>query len=112
MSKQSKRDWQKDWELCQAATPGPWRAEVYAQRIMPYICEHVNAADARFIAEAREAIPYWLQRVRKLETLLDKILTVCNDAGIAADGFSEDECRKLLRDIDQTWRSVLSMYLD
>ncbi len=22
------RDWQKDWELCQEATPGPWKADI------------------------------------------------------------------------------------
>lgn len=61
------RDWQKDWELCMKATPGPWKAEVFAQRVMPYICEHVIGVNARFIAEAREALPYWLQRVRELK---------------------------------------------
>ncbi|BCV23316.1 hypothetical protein [Gelria sp. Kuro-4] len=61
------RDWQKDWELCEKADPEPWYAEVYAQRVMPYICEHATPGNVRFIAEARSALPYWLQRVRELE---------------------------------------------
>lgn len=101
-----KRDWQKDFNLTMRATSGPWRAEIYARRVMPYICEHIDPADASFIAEAREALPYWLQRVRKLEDLLDRILAICVDAGPAADSFAESECRALLRDIDKARQEV------
>ncbi|MGB9792813.1 MAG: hypothetical protein ACPLTR_09605 [Thermacetogeniaceae bacterium] len=81
------RDWAKDWELCQRATLGPWRAEVYAQRVMPYICEHVNSADAHFIAEAREALPYWLQRVRELEA---DIAWLMQEYGESEEPMSQD----------------------
>lgn len=97
------RDWQKDWELCQAAQPGPWLFEPgefecnlecqeeqncddeerqntcphYRQRtganipkIFTIDCgdfDGLNNVDAHFISEAREALPYWLQRVKELE---------------------------------------------
>lgn len=63
----SDRDWQKDMELAKKATPGPWRAEVYARRVMPYICDHVDPADARFIATAREGWPAALEERARLE---------------------------------------------
>jgi len=87
----TERDWQKDWDLCQRATPGPWKwvyykwSDIYAlegpqdETILddgsyneeydapgdPLISP--NDPNGQFIAEAREALPYWLQRVRELE---------------------------------------------
>lgn len=61
------RNWQRDLEVCRQATSGPWRAEVYARRVMPYICEHVDPVDARFIAEAREGWPAALEERERLE---------------------------------------------
>lgn len=80
------RDWQKDWEISQAATPGPWVITIdgYGRivGVMPDIevihdgCIFVAKdpdrprfeEDCRFIAESRAALPYWLQRVKELET--------------------------------------------
>lgn len=90
-----KRDWQADWELCEKATPGPWIWEDWEEDngpnrytltappetrpdypgLFPWLRnyliadeEHgISEADRKFIAEAREALPYWLARVRELE---------------------------------------------
>lgn len=88
------RDWQKDWQMCEKATPAPW---LYAgqRRFDParwskggftlhcVTVEHPNgrweavftktAEDAHFIAQAREALPYWLQRVKELEERLRQL---------------------------------------
>jgi len=92
------RNWARDWELCQRATKGPWGKvvvihsdgglELADRRIIAaledkIVCRMASNApdntpegvqantDMSFIAEAREALPYWLQRVRELE--LEKI---------------------------------------
>jgi len=44
--------------------------------------------------------------VLKQDFLLDKIMSVCIDAGAAADNFSEHACRELLKDIFKTWCEV------
>ncbi len=83
----SERNWRKDWELPQKVTPGPWKVKFseYPYLIGIYDCgvithdskpivwmERCRANeqlryDLEFIAESREALPYWLQRVRELE---------------------------------------------
>jgi len=88
----AKRDWARDWELCMRATFGRWQvngdAYTWDGELNKYASSWVETptgtwrqyklnptgsamiqqeADARFIAEAREALPYWLQRVRELE---------------------------------------------
>ena len=98
----SERDWQKDWDLCQRATPGPWRFEVYYIKpndflrndrpivswwgvvagthdagdfevivanescVDIYELDEQEVANMHFIAEAREALPYWLRRYKEL----------------------------------------------
>lgn len=107
------RDWERDWELCQRATPGPWYPRATDdERFMnaQYVstdpgpgwlhdgeqgmsveeCEPEKVIaitllqtprlasvedgkwdeNTEFIAEAREALPYWLQRVKELEDAL------------------------------------------
>lgn len=81
----NKHDWTKDWELCQKATPGPWKSceardgcgEVWSLPADFTVactkyeeedqCMKRILDDADFIAEAREALPYWLNRVKELE---------------------------------------------
>lgn len=43
--------------------------------------------------------------ILKQDFLLDKIMTVCADAGSVND-FPEHECRALLKDVFNTWREV------
>jgi len=73
----SERDWQKDCELCQRATPGPWKAlkgrtfvhlKLGERRIIeaPYTDMAQDDIDFSFIAESREALPYWLRRYKEL----------------------------------------------
>ena len=47
---------------------------------------------------------------RKLESLLERMLTICVDAGPASISFSELECRALLKDIDKVWCEVQREY--
>jgi hypothetical protein len=86
------RDWRKDWDMCVRATPGPWKwdwsgvcAPSYGSlfgfgrerwKVIDLSCDDCGGrkvereADRVFIAEAREALPYWLRRVRELEERL------------------------------------------
>lgn len=74
---QAERDAEKDLAMCEAATLGPWEWEELNRFIMggdtvvasvvggdevtgPYV--YLADNDARFITEAREALPYWIQR--------------------------------------------------
>lgn len=76
------RNWEKDWEICKKATPGPWYAiphpeyknaswRVDTSPDVPWASfgqlAYMSEEDARFVAEAREALPYYLQRVQELE---------------------------------------------
>ena len=64
------RDWQKDWEMCQRATSGKWEegGTWYGVRMVAW------KEDAEFIAAAREALPFWLQRVRELEEAISRFI--------------------------------------
>jgi len=78
------RDLEKDLELCNQATPGPWKCESsmhseYAYEVCqdmfldPIICSVINENDARFIAAAREGWPEAIQRAHKAEKELKKV---------------------------------------
>ena len=86
----STRDWQRDMETCQKASPGPWRpggdgriycskgyyvATIYKLLTPDGLADDVVTTNAnmQLIAEAREALPYWLQRVRELEDELERV---------------------------------------
>lgn len=68
VSAYGKRDWSKDMELCEKATPGPWEwhqvdennshiRQVETKEIIPVSC-----ADGDLMTEAPEALPYWLRQ--------------------------------------------------
>ena len=79
----TERNWQKDWELCEKATSGPWKADREGTHFVEYYIT-VNKGfkervlfsgdneldttweDTVFVAEAREALPYWLRRYKEL----------------------------------------------
>lgn len=89
------RDWQKDMEMCEAATHGPWIAKAWTvpkDDQYNITSEHDNSelftawqgtrypgglevsgyqamGNAVFAAEARTALPYWLREVKRLEGL-------------------------------------------
>lgn len=66
------RDWQEDMKMCEKASPEPWsvdqleymgnRGMVQETVIDGVTSEIYNEEDARFISEARQALPYWLQQ--------------------------------------------------
>ena len=104
------RDIAKDRELCEKATPGPWKAFI---RKTHYIIESPTAqcsivyekrypgipdetwrqqcADARFIAESRTALPYYISM---LEVALDELERSCPTLDCPEHG----DCRKCWRD--------------
>jgi hypothetical protein len=91
---EEKRDWQADWEMCEKASPGPWEVLKDAGKVDRISWEIEILTDGKkeletrqdmeFCAMAREALPYWLQRCKELESEL------C----LAKDDF-EDEIRRL-----------------
>lgn len=78
------RDWAKDWELCQRLSRTPWQLDDRTIWYKGYAIWHpllvgsrCTDADLRFIIEAREALPYWLQRVRELEEENERCKATC-----------------------------------
>lgn len=89
MTQTPSRDWQKDMEMCEAATPGPWRSileDLEEREYYPatYLPTQIKSADevivdfdginletehcipnAELMAEARTALPYWLQEAKE-----------------------------------------------
>ncbi|WP_339245861.1 hypothetical protein NST58_01650 [Paenibacillus sp. FSL R10-2796] len=87
----TQRDWQKDMEMCEAATKGPWIAkswtvpkddqynitsehdnsELYTAwqgtRYPggPEVSEYQAKLNAIFAAESRTALPYWIQEAKE-----------------------------------------------
>lgn len=67
-----KRDWQKDWELCQKAKCTNFQDRNGA--LTPFMqVPALNAYHIQLMREALEAIPYWLQRVRGLEAQVNEL---------------------------------------
>ena len=61
----NKRDLKADLEICNKATPGPWRAG-----------ESFVEDNMRFVAQAREGWPHAIERALKAEALAQKLLNV------------------------------------
>ncbi|MNW49054.1 hypothetical protein D3C74_264560 [compost metagenome] len=67
------RDWQKDMELCSAATDGLDMVQGETQVFTQFAVEDINVADfikeedAIFFIESREALPYWLQQYANMK---------------------------------------------
>lgn len=83
------RDAEKDLQMCEAATPGPWHANTswFASEVTTnpegsayaWVCQlwykdeevmQNHKANAQFIAESREALPYWIKRAMAAEQKL------------------------------------------
>ena len=76
------RNAQNDLELCYKATPGPWMTDpddengvVFTNNKMLLGANNYQnyENDMKFIAESREALPYWIKRVVEAEELLNGI---------------------------------------
>lgn len=63
------RDWEKDWKLCEQrySRPEDWLVATIYNSEGKIISSKVYLPNARLVMEAREALSYWLQRVRELE---------------------------------------------
>lgn len=57
------RDWRKDWEMCEKAKLVKWYGWTNITTFLP-------PALVAFVIECRDALPYWLNQVRKLEQAL------------------------------------------
>jgi hypothetical protein len=83
----SERNWQRDMEICQRATPGPWKSvnepefdgNIEAPNLGLCIAQGVRAHDKAFIAEAREGWPAALEKIRELEQQIAKMRDVLPD---------------------------------
>lgn len=85
---QTPRDWQKDMEMCEAATRGPWKVfKGVSETLIGTAYDHpqmkgpdsivghaisahgdyvyIRENDAELLAEARTALPYWLQEAKE-----------------------------------------------
>ncbi|MEJ8547170.1 hypothetical protein [Brevibacillus borstelensis] len=71
------RDAEKDLAMCEAATPGPWVVDdvngviwnLEGKRVFE-LGGYEEPDDHLFIAESREALPYWIQRAQAAEAAL------------------------------------------
>ena len=87
----AKRDLKADLELCNRATPGPWKEQGTSvqewcivsestgdtvvgadYRDGPWVC--ITAEDADFVIEAREGWPHAIERAIKAEKQLEELL--------------------------------------
>ena len=107
-----------DLEMCERATPGPWSAEeTNALSIVAGKVEYTNGkmtcggfiadidednnenaeADARLLAESREALPYWIKRAMEAEDLLKSIFCSCGVCFAKADCEECNETEKRIK---------------
>lgn len=68
------RDYQKDLEVCEKATPGPWKLKIKGNSVQSFaingVCSGMKprGGDAHFIALARTALPWYIKRCMELES--------------------------------------------
>lgn len=104
----NKRDWQADMALCEKATQEPWVSErakllpwstVYPQDSFKFICDRVKHEDADFIAEARTALPYWLQQYAEATEERDELQSL-------AENFNADirQLEQQVESLEREWR--------
>lgn len=108
------RDWAKDWEICERATPGPWKHEDRFYIRVPGVLQSLavlnwdEERNGRFIAEAREALPYWLQRVKELEEVLRLAYRALTEgmADVPAEA-RDPQCARMRLEAKKAIRKVL-----
>jgi hypothetical protein len=92
MTQTPSRDWQKDMEMCEAATRGPWKVfKGVVETLIGTAYDHpqmkgpdsivghaisahghyvyIRENDATLLAVARTALPYWLQEAKTLQEI-------------------------------------------
>lgn len=101
------RDYEKDLDICENATPGPWEVMATTADFTKegLVCEHLEItldtyemcipelrANVDFIVLSREALPYYIRRCMELEAqdcIMDVALSFCGSPDI-------DKCLKEL----------------
>ncbi|WP_199615515.1 hypothetical protein [Paenibacillus alkalitolerans] len=94
------RDLEKDLEICEAATPGPYVIEscqcghpacnlVFIQKIR-HSDGRLSPEDAQFIAEAHTGWPYAIQRAIDAEKEIDRLR---NELEILQEQLQQNRCR-------------------
>ncbi|MEW6016516.1 MAG: hypothetical protein AB1760_00420 [Pseudomonadota bacterium] len=122
--REMKRDLEADLRLCEAATEGPWHALPKpnpdwpgGKAVVTHIADHdwvrasfggvamVNGVDdAAFIAAAREALPHWLNEVRRLKAQVNRLAGQLASWDVFAGLIdSHDCCRKALCEDCRNW---------
>lgn len=119
------RDAEKDLAMCEATTPGPWelepeeeedeglviwrKVEEHPGRLEGVIVLHPDChyekADVDFITEAREALPYWINRAQAAEAEIER-LKAENVRVVAASGAGYEKLLEALREIDTHIRAT------
>jgi hypothetical protein len=107
MSGAAVRDLEKDLEICEAATPGPWIANNTARhednlvwgpkgpghgavaQVSFYTPSEYQMNDVRFIAEAREGWPYAIKQAIEAEEKVDKLI---HEMGMLQDELNRRGC--------------------
>ena len=110
----TERDWQADWELAMRATPGSWKAlkgrtfvhlKLGERRIIeaPYTDMAQDDIDFSFIAESREALPYWLNQ------MLDVVMSLCHE-GVMTMSRAREILGVTLHEADKLYTEWLKTY--
>jgi hypothetical protein len=129
-----KRDMQKDLEMCEKATPGNWKLQMVDGKlsiifvpndISIFGCKAIVMSsgyseknggvwdtwiqcrldDARFIAESREALPYYIKQCQDLEERNKKLqIELCkrdiDEAEMSGDLHLAEACRDDLKALE------------
>lgn len=104
-----KRDAKADLEMCEKATPGPWKQMGHLIRLDELQCKvkrphdmyvlFIRAEDAEFTAVAREALPYWINEWRKASEEAERLRKALEAAVYAHDKHeTRFICAKALED--------------
>ena len=123
-----KRDLQIDLEICEKATPGPWRhigLRVYVDGKRPYIENEIGIAhilaNSRLIASAREGWPEAIRRaiaaeaeVKRLYRLLQENVAHCSNTNCEYLDDTHGTCSKevIYHDGEGKCISELLIYAD
>jgi len=109
------RDYQKDLEVCERATKGPWESDAlglvwgpgmqegkYVNRKIMVVNSVSTKNDAEFIAIARTALPWYIKRCMELEDQLTKQIskTIAANNKLQQAEEREDRYREALEDIE------------
>lgn len=102
----SERNWQEDWQTYQDKIEAVYafrrlRRDPYETRIPIFELEE-------FFEFAREALPYWLQRVRELETQVQDLKERAEAAEEAAIDYARrlDQFHKENEELQERWREL------